>query len=156
VAKADKLLVQRRTDDIYRILLDGARLQDLRQYVTSQQTEADSPWFLPKGKEPLSDRQLYRYYQAAENLLHEPLGHGRKKLLREHVRKRQNLFARAVTTGDIRTAALILKDEAELRGLYPEKKMKHEHTGSISVDERRARLAGIAAALRDRAGADRN
>jgi hypothetical protein len=45
----------------------------------------------------------------------------RKKLLRRHLAQRRNLFAKAVISGDYRTALAVARDEAELQGLYPPK-----------------------------------
>jgi hypothetical protein len=46
-----------------------------------------------------------------------------KKLFRKHLAQRANVYAKALSAGDYRTALAVLKDTAELQGLYPPKKI---------------------------------
>jgi hypothetical protein len=115
--------IQARTEEILRIRLDGAEIWDLREYVREKQTDPNSPWFLPEGQKPLSDSQLWRYLAKSDRLIAESCRASRKKLLRRHLAQRRNLYAKAVSAGDYRTALAVVRDEAELQGLYPPKKI---------------------------------
>jgi hypothetical protein len=118
MAKADKALVARRLEDILRIRLDGAEWWDTCAFVREKEKEAGSAWFLAQGEKPLSDSQIRRYQTKADALMVQSHERSRKKLLRRHLAQRRNLYARATTTGDIRTALAVLRDEAALEGLY--------------------------------------
>jgi hypothetical protein len=118
MAKADKALAARRVDDILRIRLDGAQFWDVREFVREKEKEQGSAWFLADGETPLSDSQIRRYQQKADRFMAESHERSRKKLLRRHLAQRRNLYARATTTGDLRTALACLRDEGELLGLY--------------------------------------
>jgi hypothetical protein len=120
--KPSKATVQLRVDEILRIRLDGAELWDVREYVREQEQKEDSPWKLAEGDKPLSDSQIARYIQRADMLVAESCKVSRKKLFRRHLAQRRNLYAKAVSQGDMRTALACVRDEAELLGLYPEKK----------------------------------
>jgi hypothetical protein len=117
MAKADKALSTRRVDDILRIRLDGAQFWDVREFVREKETEKGSAWYLGEGGKPLSDGQIRRYQQKADDLIYSAHERSRKKLFRRHLAQRRNLYARAVTTGDLRTALACLQDEAKLTGL---------------------------------------
>ena len=119
MAKADKALSARRADDILRIRLDGAEFLDVRDFVREKEKDAASLWFLAEGEKPLSDSQLYRYIQRADELMVQHLSHERGKLIREHRAKRRHLYSRAALAGDVGNALRCLRDEAELLGLYP-------------------------------------
>jgi hypothetical protein len=119
MAKADKALTARRTEDLLRIRLDGAQWWDIRDYVRAKEGEKDSAWFRRRGSKPLSDSQIRRYQARADELVERSFERNRRRLFRQHIAKRRNLFARAVTTGDIRTALAVLQDEAKLTRLYP-------------------------------------
>jgi hypothetical protein len=127
MAKADKALVERRVTDLLRIRLDGAQLWDVCEYVREKEAEPGSAWFVAEGASPLSQSQIGRYLQKADHLVFESHERSRKKLLRRHLAQRRNLYARAVRTGDVGTALRVLDSEAELLGLFPEK--KHQISG---------------------------
>lgn len=120
--RADALTRRRRIDDFVRIRLDGAKFWDLWAFVREQEAVAGSAWFLSPGEEPMSDQQLYRYQQEADKAILASVSKDREKSLKLGLARRENLYAKAVTSGDLRTALGVLRDEAELRGLYPEKK----------------------------------
>jgi hypothetical protein len=152
VAKADKALAARRVDEVLRIRLDGAEFWDVREYVREKQAEPGSAWHLEEGATPLSDSQLRRYQQRADALLERSHERSRKKLLRRHLAKRRNLYAKATLAGDVRAALACLRDEAELLGLYAPRKVapttpdgKGEYTGGGMTDAERA--AAVAAIL---------
>jgi hypothetical protein len=118
MVKADKALSARRVEDVLRIRLDGAEWWDVREFVREKEKEQGSAWFLADGQEPLSDSQIRRYQQRADALMMQSHERSRRKLFRRHLAQRRNLFARANTTGDLRTALACLRDEGELLGLY--------------------------------------
>ena len=117
--KATKAQIQLRVDDLLTFRLEGARLWDIRQYVTEKEKEPGSTWYRGEGAKPLSDAMLWRYIRWADALIASDARSSRKKRTRLHVAKRQNLFAKAVSQGDIRTALAVLDSEAKLLGLYP-------------------------------------
>jgi hypothetical protein len=119
--KATKAQIQARVEEVLRIRLDGAEFWDVREYAREQEQQAGSPWQLPPGGKPLSDGQLWRYIARADRMIAEGCRASRKKLLRRHLAQRRNLFAKAVSAGDYRTALAVARDEAELLGLYPAK-----------------------------------
>ncbi len=115
---------RRRVEEVLRIRLDGAEIWDVREYVREKEQEKGSPWESPPDGKPLSDSQLWRYMAAADKLIAESCRASRKKLIRRHLAQRRNLFAKAVSAGDYRTALAVAKDEAELQGLYPSGKLQ--------------------------------
>jgi hypothetical protein len=128
MAKATTALVARRIEEVLRIRLDGAEFWDVREYAREKEAEAGSAWELLPGGKPLSDGQLWRYVSRADKLIAESCLARGKKMLRRHLGQRRNLYAKAISQGDVRTALAVLSDEAKLLGLYPPAKM--EHTGA--------------------------
>ena len=128
--KASKATVRARVEDLARVILDGATPWQIRQYVTDQEAAKAPPWTRPEGCKGLSSRQIHRYCERADALIAESYETDREKLLRRHMAQRQNLYARALQKGDDRTALAVLRDQAELQGLYPAAKVKAEHTGA--------------------------
>jgi hypothetical protein len=121
---ASKALVDARVNDLAQIILDGCELAfDLCAFVREKEQEPGSPWHLADGAKPLSESQIRRYRVKAEMLIGESCRASRKLLLRRHLARRRNLFAKAVNMGDVRAALACLHDEAELLGLYPPRKI---------------------------------
>src|SRR5271165_7147190 len=116
--KASKATVRQRVDDILRVILDGAEPWQIGPYVAEQEQASAAPWTVPDGGKPLSRWQIRRYIGWAERLMAASSRTDRAKLLRKHEAQRRNLFARAVNKGDERTALAVLRDLAELQGLY--------------------------------------
>jgi hypothetical protein len=116
--KASKATAQARVDDVLRIILDGAEPWDIRQYVSEKEAGGEPPWAVPEGGKPLGERQLRRYCRRAEQMMADAGRTNRKRLLRKHAAQRRNLYARALNKGDERTALAVLRDLAELQGLY--------------------------------------
>jgi hypothetical protein len=149
--KPTKAQVEARVTEILRIRLDGAEIWDVREYVREMEQQDGWPWQLAEGQKRLSDSQLWRYIARADREMEATSRACRRKLRRRHLAQRRALYAKALASGDYRTALAVLKDEAELRGLYPPK--KHEHTGKdgkplipppeMSEDERLAAMAAI-------------
>jgi hypothetical protein len=154
--RATKAQVGARVEEILRIKLDGAEIWDLREYVKEKVEAKDPLW----GDSPLSDMTLYRYARLADELIAESCRGGRKRLLRRHLAQRRNLFAKAVSAGDYRTALAVAKDEAELQGLYPPKKVAPttpdgdaEYGAGLTDAERAAALRALYARMGRRGGA---
>jgi hypothetical protein len=112
--KSTKAEVMQRVEEILAIRLSGAEFWDVREYAR------EKAW-------GVSDGQLYRYIAQADELIAQSLEKDRNKLLNRALAQRRALLARTMQVSDYRTALSILKDEADLCGLYPP--AKHEHTG---------------------------
>ncbi len=152
--KATNAQIQQRVEEVLRIRLDGAEFWDVREYAREKEQEAGSAWTVPEGGKPLSDGQLWRYIARADKLIAESCRASRKKLLRRHLAQRRNLFAKAVSAGDYRTALAAARDEAELQGLYPPKKIAptnpkgdEPYAGNLTDAERAAALEALYARL---------
>jgi len=91
------------------IKLAGATALDLRQYAS------EKGW-------GISQRQLFRYAQEADRLIAQAQVKDREQLMALHVARRESLYARCVSHSDHSNARCILKDLAELQGLYPAKR----------------------------------
>jgi hypothetical protein len=141
--RATKAELAARVEEILHARLNGAEFHDL------QALAAEKQW-------NVSASQLWRYVQAADQRIEETFEPDRAKLFRRHVFQRRALYARALQDGDYRTSLAILKDEAELHGLYAAK--RHEVTGrdggplesvstvvEMSEDERAAAIAALLA-----------
>src|SRR6266511_3861578 len=109
--KSDNAEVLKRVEEVLRIRIDGAQFHDIREYAV------EKGW-------NVSDTQLRRYVQRADELLGERQDRSRKAVIARHLAQRQALYARALKASDYRTALAILADDAKLRGLYPEKEIK--------------------------------
>ncbi len=144
--KATKAEIAERVEEVLRIRLDGAQFHDIVQYASEKKWE-------------VGERQLWNYVAASDALLTKRLESDRNKLLARHVAQRRTLYARAVNAADYRTALAVVKDEAELQGLYPAS--KHELTGknggpirhalsSLTDDELDRRIAELEGSLRGR------
>jgi hypothetical protein len=120
-APATKAQVRARIEEVLAIRLDGAEFWHVCEYVREKEQEVGSPWHLADGAKPLSGSQIRRYIQETDKLIAESCRASRKKQLRRGLARRRNLFAKAVSQGDIRTALACQKDIDELLGLYPPK-----------------------------------
>lgn len=116
--RASDARIAKRVEEFVQVILDGAEAHDLRLYVSERRAEPDSPWAPAAGEKPLSDRQIRRYAARAEVVIAESCRTSRKRLVRRHLARRRNLYAKAVSQGDIRTALAVLTDEARLMRLY--------------------------------------
>jgi hypothetical protein len=105
MAKATKAEVAERVEAVLRARLDGAQFHDIRQYA------AEKEW-------GVSERQLWRYVAASDEMLAQRQERDRGKLFARHVAQRQALYARAVKSGNYRVALAAARDEAELLCLY--------------------------------------
>jgi hypothetical protein len=111
----------RRVEEVLRIRLDGAEFWDVLQYIAEKQEAGEGIWAVPEGGKPIAQRTVWWYIQRADQLLAETFRNeaGRKKMRRRHLAQRRNLYAKAVSQGDIRAALSCLDSEAKLLDLYP-------------------------------------
>jgi hypothetical protein len=119
--KPTQATIRQRVEELLSIRLEGATFVDARRYVAEKEAEGVAPWTIPEGGKPVSERTLWRYLQQTDKLIAESCRESRKRLFRRHLAQRRHLYAAAYQQGDIKTALSVLKDEAELRGLYPAK-----------------------------------
>jgi hypothetical protein len=115
--KATAAQIAARVEELLRIRLDGAELWDIREYVREKVAAKDPVW----GDKLPSDSQLYRYLEKVDEQIADSCRDSRRKLIRRHLAQRRNLYAKAVSQGDLRTALAVARDEAELQALYPDK-----------------------------------
>ena len=151
--KADKLTKERRVEAVYRLMLDGWNVEQIRTNTAE--------W-------GLSQAQQRRYMREARKRFEEGTALSRAELLAEHIAARRQMRRDAK---HVRDKLAVLKDEAELLGLYPPKRhelggkdggpVQHEHKGQThgDIDHLAAVLATLvgvgAVALPDAtAGAD--
>ena len=104
--KADKLTKERRVEAVYRLILDGWTQQQIYQNTAE--------W-------GLSERQRYAYIAEARQRFEEGTALTRAELMAEHLAARRQLRREAKTVKD---KLAVLKDEAELYGLYPAKSVE--------------------------------
>jgi hypothetical protein len=123
--KATNAQVQARVEEVLAIRLDGAEFWDVREYAREKEQEEGSAWHVAEGDKPLSDGQLWRYIGRADKMIAESCRASRKKLLRRHLAQRRNLYAKAVSQGDMRTALAAADSEAKLLGLFAPIRVRH-------------------------------
>jgi len=103
--KASRVEVAERVEEILKIRLDGAQFHDCVTFAK------EKGW-------NVSERQVGRYIEQADNLLVERQDKKRKPMVARHVAQREALFARCINAADFRTALAVLADLAKLKGLY--------------------------------------
>jgi hypothetical protein len=113
--RSTKLALRQRIEEVLNLRLLGAEFVDIRQHASAQ------GW-------NVSDRQLFRYIEGGDKILSKTLERNRDRLLDRHIAQRRALYARCMAVSDYASARAVLRDEAELLGLYPSKKT--ELTGS--------------------------
>jgi hypothetical protein len=104
--KSDQVTVQQRVEEILELRLLGAEFVNIRQHA------AQRGW-------NVSDRQLWRYIAAGDDVLARTLEKDREKLLNRHIAQRRALLGRAIAGSDYGTALRIMQDDAKLSNLYP-------------------------------------
>jgi hypothetical protein len=105
--KATKAQVDARVHDVLKLRLSGAEFPDIRQYASA-----------PEQGWNVSDRQLFRYIAAADNLCEKLFDAKASWLLSRHLLQRRQIYALALGAGDFGTALRVLQDEAKLESLY--------------------------------------
>jgi hypothetical protein len=140
--KATKAEVLQRVEETMLIRLSGAGFHDLREYAREKQWD-------------VSESQLYRYMQQADDRIADSLAKDRPRLLDLHIARRRMLFARCVDSGDWRAALAVLRDEALLYRLYDQAKASPDEATNPANDTPEAALARLkAGAARAAAQAD--
>ena len=135
--KADKLTKERRVEAVYRLILAGWTPQQIRANTAE--------W-------GLGPAQIGRYMKEARRRFEEGSALSRAELLAEHIAARRQLRREAKGARD---KLAVLKDEAELLGLYPAKRteltgaeggpLQHEHKGETHGSAEH--VAAVVAAL---------
>jgi hypothetical protein len=147
--RATRAQVDARSHDLLGVILDGAETWDLVAYVREQEQEEGTPWKLGEGESPMSVSQIMRYRAMAEQLIADSSRTSKKRLLRKHQAQRRRLYAAAVRQGDVRAASAVLKDLAELQGLYPPRKVAPTNPigdkpyEPLNDDQRAAAIAAV-------------
>jgi len=146
--KSTKAEVARRVNEVLKLRLGGAEFPDIREYAAA-----------PEQAWGVSDTQLWRYIRAADALCKDYFDARADHLLNRHLMQRRTLYAHAMSAGDHRTALAVLKDEAELEGLYPPKKVaptdpsgEKEYGGGLSDAERLSAVERLHASMGQGAG----
>jgi hypothetical protein len=104
--------VLKRVEEVFKLRLGGAEFADILQYASA-----------PEQNWNVSERQIWNYVAAADQLVKERFDARAEHLLNRHLLQRRQLFAHAMGAGDFRTALTVLQDEAKLEGLYPATKI---------------------------------
>src|SRR5262245_51719990 len=110
--KSTKAEVAKRVHEVLKLRLGGAEFPHIRDYANA-----------PEQGWGVSDSQLWRYIRAADALCKEYFDARADHLPSRHLLQRRQLYAHAMSAGDFRTALAVLKDEAQLEGLYPADKV---------------------------------
>jgi hypothetical protein len=146
--KSTKAEVRQRVEEVFKLRLGGANFPDILQYASA-----------PEQAWGVSERQIWNYIKAADQLLLERFDAKAPHLLNRHLLQRNQVYAHAMGAGDFRTALAILQDEAKLEGLYPPTKIAptnpegdKPYVGSLTDDERLAALERLYASLGARNG----
>jgi hypothetical protein len=129
--RSSDVLTDRRVGELLRIRLDGAEWWDVLEFVRAEEAKEGSAFSPQGGKDPMSLSQIRRLTRKADVEIMQSGARNRKKLIRDHLAVRRNLYAKSVLAGDFRTALACKRDEAELLGLYPPKRVKADMNHSI-------------------------
>jgi hypothetical protein len=105
--KSSSAETSRRVEKVFELRLGGAEFADIRQFAAAPEQQWD-----------VSDRQLWRYLAAADELVRKRFDARADYLLNRHLLQRRTLYAHAVGAGDFGTALRILDSEAKLEGLF--------------------------------------
>src|SRR4051794_41464808 len=116
--KSTKAVVAQRVHEVFKLRIGGAEFADIREYAAA-----------PGRAWGVSDSQLWRYIRAADALCKEHFDARAGHLLARHLLQRRQLYAHAMSAGDFRTALAVLRDEADLEGLYPPEKRELSGAG---------------------------
>ena len=131
---------------IFDLRLLGKTMNEISQY------GAEQGW-------NVGHRQLWKYAEQADAVLAEQLSASREKMFARHLGQRRTLYGIAMQQRDVKAALAVLRDEAELLGLYPAKRteLSGADGGPIQVEstvlndhEQRAAFIAIMAACGDR------
>lgn len=106
--KADRATIRRRVDEVLRLLLDGKTVPEICQDAS----------VIGWG---VGERTVRRYAARAFESLADITEKKRRQLFGQHRIRREVLYQQARASGELGVALAILKDDAELLGLYPSK-----------------------------------
>lgn len=123
--KADKLTKERRVEAVYRLILEGWTPEQIRSNTAE--------W-------GLGPSQVRRYMREARQRFETVTALTRAELLAEHIAARRQMRREAKNTRD---KLAVLKDEAELLGLYPAKGIALQGADGGPVAFRDDTLAGL-------------
>ena len=105
--KSDQKTVRKRVEEILDLKLLGRAPSNISRHAE------DQGW-------GVSERQVQRYSALADEMLAAAVERNRDKLMSYHYTARRALYARCMSVSDYGTRAIrVLRDEAELCGLYP-------------------------------------
>ncbi len=106
-------IMAQRVQIVLRLRLAGAQFADLLEFANGEAVEGrdGGPW-------GLTEAGLRYVITEANKLLAETARQSRGEMFEQHIARREFLYARAIDKGDERTALAILRDQAELCGLY--------------------------------------
>ncbi len=121
---------KRRIEAILQIRLDGAEEWDVREFVAKNEQAGEEPW--TPHPDPLTPDQIAGIIAAADRMITESCP-GFPPDAARHLAMRRNLYARAIQAGEIATAARILRDIAEIEGVYPRLKTAPRTPGMAFV-----------------------
>jgi hypothetical protein len=135
--KANKAEVQRRTNVILDLLLDGLRRHEVLQYASKQ-----TDW-------SLSDRQIDEYISRANEAIENHRSEERAKRINKTEMRLEKLLTRALSKQDHRLVRLVLEDIRKLFGLdaptkhaLTDKEGEHDFV-NLTIEEIRRRAEAI-------------
>ncbi len=109
MAKSNKITTQRRVDDVRHLIVAGVGgIPEIRRLAVQKNWQ-------------VSDRQIRRYVAKANKQLSQIAEQDHRQALGRQVAQRRMLAAHHLKNGDYRGALTVMKDEAQLLGLYPPK-----------------------------------
>lgn len=151
----DPIIVQR-IAEVLQLRLDGAESWDVRRYVAEREAAGTVPWQIPEGGNPLSERTIRSYVQAADAQIAATCRQSVAARRNRHLALRRNLYRRALAAEDWKAAQSVLADWAKLEDVYPTAKV-NVNVGEIdrAIEQLLANLAagGEAPAASDAGGA---
>jgi hypothetical protein len=119
-------VVRQRVEEVLKLRVLGATRSDLMRYSQEQQ------W-------GTSERQMGRYIQMSEALLAKDYAKKRRdrdRLVGMALRRREEVYARAIESGDLSTALRAEQDRCRLLALYPKETAAPPPTFNLNIVER--------------------
>lgn len=132
--RADELTAELRIQEILQIKLDGAQAWDIFQYVSDKEDKDEPPWVMAADRKHMTERNIRNYMAKADERIKEECQQDNEAAIRRHLAQRRNLYAKAVSQGDVGVALSVLRDEATLQGLYPATKTESKITGGLALE----------------------
>jgi predicted RNase H-like nuclease (RuvC/YqgF family) len=118
-SKANKAIAEQRTDEVLRIVLDGAMLHDVVAFVRENERDPESVWHVPDDGTPLSEAMIRKYIEYAYDWIDEHHEKSRRRLLRRHLARVQHLYGKTMVAQEFSVALAALKHLAEVQRLMP-------------------------------------